>query len=56
LPVLKRDPWLAVVISFSYFVVVVAMGYTRQAVARGIVVAGLASLQGGARQQTMGNQ
>lgn len=44
----QPDPWLAVVIAMPYFVVVVAMGYTRQAVALGILMGGLAALQGGA--------
>ena len=44
----QPDPWLAFVVAFPYLVVVVAMGYTRQAVATGILMAGLAALQRGA--------
>lgn len=43
----QPDPWLAVVVAVPYFVVVVAMGYTRQAAALGILFAGLAALQRG---------
>jgi hypothetical protein len=35
-------PWLAFAIAIPYLVIVVAMGYTRQAVALGILMAGLA--------------
>ena len=44
----QLDPWLAIVIAIPYFVVVVGMGYTRQAVALGILIAGLAALERGA--------
>jgi hypothetical protein len=44
----QPDPWLAFVVAVPYLVVVVAMGYTRQAAAIGILMAGLASLQRGA--------
>lgn len=48
----QTDPWLAVLISVPYLILVVAMGYTRQAVAIGILMAGLASIQrGGSVQQ-----
>jgi hypothetical protein len=41
----QPDPWLTFVVAVPYLVVVVAMAYTRQAVAIGILMAGLASLQ-----------
>jgi hypothetical protein len=44
----QPDPWLAFVVAIPYLVVVVAMAYTRQAVAIGILMAGLASLDRGA--------
>lgn len=44
----QPDPWLAFTVAIPYLVVVVAMGYTRQAVAIGILMAGLAALQRGA--------
>ena len=44
----QPDPWLAMLIAVPYLVVVVAMGYTRQAVAIGILMAGLASVRRGA--------
>lgn len=40
----QSDPWVAVVVSIPYLVVVVGMGYTRQALALGILMAGLASV------------
>lgn len=42
----KREPqpWLALLLSIPYLIVVVAMGYTRQATALGLVMVGLASL------------
>ena len=43
----QPDPWLAFAIAISYLVIVVAMGYTRQAVALGILMAGLADFQRG---------
>lgn len=43
----QADPWLALVVGIPYLVTVVAMGYTRQSVAIGIIMAGLASLQRG---------
>ncbi len=43
----QPDPWLTFVVAVPYLVVVVAMGYTRQAAAIGILMAGLASLQRG---------
>lgn len=44
----QPDPWLAMVIAVPYLVIVVGMGYTRQAVAMGILMAGLASVSRGA--------
>jgi hypothetical protein len=40
----QANPWLAMVMGIPYLVVVVAMGYSRQAVAIGILLAGLASV------------
>ncbi len=40
-------PWLAVLVAIPYLVIVVAMNYTRQSVAIGFVLAGLASLTRG---------
>ena len=45
---LQSNAWLAMVVAIPYLVIVVGMGYTRQAVAIGILMAGLAShLRGG---------
>ena len=44
----QPEPWLAFVVAVPYFVVVVAMGYSRQAVAIGLLMAGLASVGRGA--------
>jgi hypothetical protein len=44
----QTAPWLALLVAIPYMVVVVAMAYSRQAVALGILMAGLASvLRGG---------
>ncbi|HZC37353.1 MAG TPA: EpsG family protein [Sphingomicrobium sp.] len=43
----QTDPWLSALIAIPYMVIVVAMGYTRQAVALGILMAGLASVSRG---------
>lgn len=43
----QPQPWLAMVVAIPYLVTVVSMGYTRQAVAIGILMAGLASIQRG---------
>lgn len=40
----QPDPWLCFAIAIPYLVIVVAMGYSRQAVAIGIIMAGLAAL------------
>lgn len=40
-------PWLALVIAVPYLVIVVGMGYTRQAVALGIAMLGLSALERG---------
>ncbi len=39
----QPEPWLAFAVAIPYLVIVIAMGYTRQAVALGILMAGLAS-------------
>lgn len=39
----QERPWLAAVVAIPYLVIVVAMGYTRQAVAIAVIMAGLAS-------------
>jgi hypothetical protein len=44
----QPEPWLAFAIAVPYLVIVVAMGYTRQAVALGIIMAGLAAFERGA--------
>jgi hypothetical protein len=46
--IVQADPWLSALIAIPYMVIVVAMGYTRQAVALGILMAGLASVIRGA--------
>jgi len=38
----QPNPWLAILVGVPYLIVVVAMGYTRQAVALGLILAGLA--------------
>jgi hypothetical protein len=43
---LQPNPWLALLIAVPYLVIVVGMGYTRQAVAIGLIMAGLASIEG----------
>ena len=43
----QPQPWLALSVSLPYLITVVAMGYTRQGVAIGIVMAGLVFLQNG---------
>ena len=47
----QPDPWLSVLVAVPYLIIVVAMGYTRQAVAIGILMAGLASVERGASVQ-----
>jgi len=44
----QPDPWLAMLIAIPYLVVVVAMGFSRQGVAIGLLMGGLASLLRGA--------
>ncbi|MCA1653698.1 MAG: EpsG family protein [Sphingomicrobium sp.] len=44
----QDSPWLALLIAVPYLVIVVSMGYTRQAVAIGIIMMGLAAVQRGA--------
>ena len=43
----QRNPWLAMLVAVPYLVIVVAMGYTRQAVAIGIILLGLAAMHRG---------
>ncbi len=43
----QPDPWLAVLVAIPYLVIVVAMGYSRQGVAIGILLAGLGRLERG---------
>jgi hypothetical protein len=40
----EPQPWLSLLLAIPYLIVVVAMGYTRQAAALGLVMVGLASL------------
>jgi hypothetical protein len=49
----QPEPWLAFVVAIPYLVIVVAMGYTRQAVSIGLLMAGLASLLAGASSLRM---
>ena len=42
----QPNPWLALVVGVPYLIIVVAMGYTRQAVAIGIILAGMSSPAG----------
>jgi hypothetical protein len=46
--IVQSDPWLSALIAIPYMVIVVAMGYTRQSVALGILMAGLGSVIRGA--------
>ncbi|VAW45902.1 hypothetical protein MNBD_GAMMA03-239 [hydrothermal vent metagenome] len=41
----QPNPWLALAVAIPYLIVVIAMGYTRQAVALGLVFWGLAALE-----------
>ena len=41
----QPEPWLGFAVAIPYMVIVIAMGYTRQAVALGILMAGLASFR-----------
>ena len=43
----QPNPWLAVLIAIPYMVIVVAMGYTRQAVAIGLMLAAIPAFQRG---------
>lgn len=45
---LQASPWLAMCVAIPYLVIVVGMGYTRQAVAIGVIMLGLAALERGA--------
>ena len=40
----QRNPWLVVLVAVPYLINVVGMGYTRQSVAIGFILAGLAAL------------
>jgi hypothetical protein len=41
----QPNPWLCIVVAIPYLVIVVGMGYTRQAAALGFILAGLADLE-----------
>lgn len=43
----QPDAWLAILVAVPYLIIVVAMGYSRQAVAIGVLMAGLAAVQQG---------
>ena len=43
----QPNPWLSIAIAIPYLVIVVAMGYTRQGVAIGLLMAGLAAFDRG---------
>ncbi len=43
----QPNPWLAIVVAVPYLIIVVGMGYTRQAVAIGLSMAGFAALAQG---------
>lgn len=43
----QPDPWLVFAVAVPYLIVVVAMGYSRQAVAIGVILAGLAAMERG---------
>lgn len=43
----QPNPWLGLLIALPYLIIVVAMGYTRQGVAIGAIMGGLASMQRG---------
>ncbi len=42
-----NNPWLCMVIAFPYLVIVVGMGYTRQSVAIGLLLSGIAAFEKG---------
>lgn len=44
---LQPNPWLAIAVAIPYLIIVVGMGYTRQSVALGFVMIGLAGLMRG---------
>lgn len=44
---IQPEPWLAMLVAVPYMIIVVAMGYSRQAVALGLLMAGLARLMRG---------
>lgn len=41
----QPNPWLAVLVAVPYLIIVVAMGYSRQAVAIGLIMAGLTAVE-----------
>jgi hypothetical protein len=43
----QPNPWLGILVAIPYLIIVVVMGYTRQGVAVGLVLAGLAALDRG---------
>lgn len=43
----QPNPWLAVLVAVPYLIIVVAMGYTRQGAAIGLILAGLAAFDRG---------
>jgi hypothetical protein len=49
----QPNPWLAVVVAVPYLIIGVGMGYTRQAVAIGLAMAGLAALFNGSFRKFM---
>jgi len=48
LSMVQPSPWLAFAVAVPYLVIVVAMGYTRQSIALGVLMAGLAKQSRGA--------
>lgn len=50
----QRDPWLTMVVAVPYLVIVVAMAYSRQAMAIGLLLSGLAAVQRGASSLRFG--
>jgi len=44
---IQPNPWLTIAVAVPYLIIVVGMGYTRQSVAIGLFLAGLAALSGG---------
>lgn len=44
----QTNPWLTMLVAIPYFVIVVGMGFSRQAMAVGVLLAGLAAVHNGA--------